>query len=176
MTKLRQNTWIEEKSGKIINCAFNDELTEPPSELKGTPLPGLVRTRAGGAGIVGKAFGVTRVPVVKNQALSTYDPPTGQGIGVSYATSTMDAGHTAGYAVATNILKVGGDVDNQRGCRILNRNVATPLFGKQEKKSLDLISFSIYLQALIIADPDSVQPLPLLVALVKLPAASSVML
>ena len=75
---------------------------------KGT---GLGRILGGGAGMVGKAFGVTRVPVVKNQALPAYDPRTVQGIGVTYATSTMGADHTAGYAVATNILKVGGDVD-----------------------------------------------------------------
>ena len=75
---------------------------------KGTPLG---RILGGGAGMVGKAFGVTRVPVVKNQALPAYDPRTVQGIGVTYATSTMGADHTAGYAVATNILKVGGDVD-----------------------------------------------------------------
>ncbi|MBN2791928.1 MAG: aldehyde ferredoxin oxidoreductase [Desulfuromonadales bacterium] len=75
---------------------------------KGT---GIGRILGGGAGMVGKAFGVTRVPVVKNQALPAYDPRTVQGIGVTYATSTMGADHTAGYAVATNILKVGGDVD-----------------------------------------------------------------
>ncbi|MGK2905178.1 MAG: aldehyde ferredoxin oxidoreductase C-terminal domain-containing protein [Desulfuromonadales bacterium] len=75
---------------------------------KGTALG---RILGGGAGMVGKAFGVTRVPVVKNQALPAYDPRTVQGIGVTYATSTMGADHTAGYAVATNILKVGGDVD-----------------------------------------------------------------
>jgi aldehyde:ferredoxin oxidoreductase len=75
---------------------------------KGT---GLGRILGGGAGMVGKAFGVSRVPVVKNQALPAYDPRTVQGIGVTYATSTMGADHTAGYAVATNILKVGGDVD-----------------------------------------------------------------
>ncbi len=75
---------------------------------KGT---GLGRILGGGAGMVGKAFGVTRVPVVKNQALPAYDPRTVQGIGVTYATSTQGADHTAGYAVATNILKVGGDVD-----------------------------------------------------------------
>jgi aldehyde:ferredoxin oxidoreductase len=34
-----------------------------------------------------------------------------QGIGVTYATSTQGADHTAGYAIATNILKVGGFVD-----------------------------------------------------------------
>ena len=64
-----------------------------------------------GAEATGKAFGVTRIPVVKHQALPAYDPRTVMGIGVTYATSTMGADHTAGYAVATNILKVGGDVD-----------------------------------------------------------------
>jgi len=48
---------------------------------------------------------------VKNQALPAYDPRAVQGIGVTYATSTMGADHTAGYAIATNILKVGGFVD-----------------------------------------------------------------
>ena len=75
---------------------------------KGT---GIGRILGGGAGMTGKAFGVTRVPVVKNQALPAYDPRTVQGIGVTYATTTQGADHTAGYAVATNIMKVGGDVD-----------------------------------------------------------------
>ncbi|MBW6508062.1 MAG: aldehyde ferredoxin oxidoreductase [Desulfuromonadales bacterium] len=75
---------------------------------KGTPLG---RILGGGAEMTGKAFAVERVPVVKGQALPAYDPRTVQGIGVTYATSTMGADHTAGYAVATNILKVGGDVD-----------------------------------------------------------------
>jgi len=34
-----------------------------------------------------------------------------KGIGVTYATTTQGADHTAGYAVATNVLNVGGKVD-----------------------------------------------------------------
>jgi len=49
--------------------------------------------------------------VVKGQAMPAYDPRGIQGIGVTYATSTMGADHTSGYAVATNILNVGGSVD-----------------------------------------------------------------
>ncbi|MDP2267941.1 MAG: aldehyde ferredoxin oxidoreductase C-terminal domain-containing protein, partial [Deltaproteobacteria bacterium] len=64
-----------------------------------------------GAAITGKVFGVERVPVVKDQALPAYDPRAIQGIGVTYATSTQGADHTAGYAITANILKVGGDVD-----------------------------------------------------------------
>jgi len=75
---------------------------------KGTPLG---RILGGGTAHVGRSFGVTRVPVVKNQAIPAYDPRPIKGIGVTYATSTMGADHTAGYAIATNILNVGGKVD-----------------------------------------------------------------
>jgi len=75
---------------------------------KGTPLG---RILGGGAGSVGRAYGVTRVPVVKNQGIPAYDPRSVKGIGITYATSTMGADHTAGYAIATNILNVGGYVD-----------------------------------------------------------------
>jgi aldehyde:ferredoxin oxidoreductase len=75
---------------------------------RGTPLG---RILGNGAAVTGKAFGVERVPVVKGQAMPAYDPRAVQGIGVTYATSTMGADHTAGYAIATNILKVGGYVD-----------------------------------------------------------------
>jgi aldehyde:ferredoxin oxidoreductase len=75
---------------------------------KGTPLG---RVLGSGAAVTGKVFGVERVPVVKGQSMPAYDPRAVQGIGVTYATSTMGADHTAGYAVMTNIMKVGGDVD-----------------------------------------------------------------
>ncbi|MEW5908249.1 MAG: aldehyde ferredoxin oxidoreductase C-terminal domain-containing protein [Thermodesulfobacteriota bacterium] len=75
---------------------------------KGTDLG---RILGGGAAVTGKVFGVERVPVVKGQSMPAYDPRAVQGIGVTYATSTMGADHTAGYAVATNILGVGGSVN-----------------------------------------------------------------
>ncbi len=75
---------------------------------KGTALG---RILGSGAAVTGKAFGVERVPVVKGQALPAYDPRPIQGIGVTYATSTMGADHTAGYAICQNILNVGGTVD-----------------------------------------------------------------
>ncbi len=75
---------------------------------KGTPLG---RILGNGAAVTGKVLGVERVPVVKGQALPAYDPRGIQGMGVTYATSPMGADHTAGYAVATNIMKVGGYVD-----------------------------------------------------------------
>jgi aldehyde:ferredoxin oxidoreductase len=89
---------------------------------KGTPLG---RILGGGAGSVGKTYGVTRVPVVKNQAIPAYDPRSVKGIGITYATSTMGADHTAGYAIATNILNVGGFVDplKKEGQVELSRNL-----------------------------------------------------
>ncbi|HJV34689.1 aldehyde ferredoxin oxidoreductase family protein [Geomonas sp.] len=75
---------------------------------KGTPLG---RILGGGAGSVGRTYGVVRVPVVKNQGIPAYDPRSVKGIGITYATSTMGADHTSGYTIATNILNVGGYVD-----------------------------------------------------------------
>ena len=74
----------------------------------GTPLG---RILGNGAAVAGQVFGVERVPVVKRQSMPAYDPRAVQGIGVTYATTTMGADHTAGYAVATNLLGVGGSVD-----------------------------------------------------------------
>lgn len=90
----------------------------------GTGSP-LGRILGNGAGFTGKAFGVTRVPVVKNQAIPAYDPRAVKGVGLTYATTPMGADHTAGYAVATNILKVGGFVDplGKAGQVELSRNL-----------------------------------------------------
>jgi len=74
----------------------------------GTPLG---KVLGNGAAVTGKVFGVEHVPVVKGQALPAYDPRAVQGIGVTYATSPMGGDHTAGYCIATNILKCGGFVD-----------------------------------------------------------------
>lgn len=89
---------------------------------KGT---GIGRIIGNGAGSVGRAFGVTRVPVVKNQAIPAYDPRAIKGMGITYATSTMGADHTMGYTVATNILNVGGSVDpmSKEGQVELSRNL-----------------------------------------------------
>ncbi|HBA88783.1 MAG TPA: aldehyde ferredoxin oxidoreductase [Geobacter sp.] len=89
---------------------------------KGTPLG---RILGGGAGSVGRAYGVTRVPVVKNQGIPAYDPRSVKGIGITYATSTMGADHTSGYTIATNILNVGGYVDplKKEGQVELSRNL-----------------------------------------------------
>jgi len=74
----------------------------------GTPIG---RILGSGAGNLGKLYGLVRVPVVKNQSIPAYEPRAIKGQGVTYATTPMGADHTAGYAVATNILNSGGFVD-----------------------------------------------------------------
>jgi len=88
--------------GKEVHRLLTEEIA------KGTPLG---RILGGGTGSVGRTYGVTRVPVVKNQGIPAYDPRSVKGIGITYATSTMGADHTSGYTIATNILNVGGFVD-----------------------------------------------------------------
>ena len=47
----------------------------------------------------GKALGVSRIPAVKGQAMSAYDPRVVKGTAVTYATSPQGADHTAGLTV-----------------------------------------------------------------------------
>lgn len=70
----------------------------------------LGRIIGNGCAYTAEAYGVDRVPVVKNQSMPAYDPRAVKGVGVTYATTPQGADHTAGYAVCQNILKVGGDV------------------------------------------------------------------
>jgi aldehyde:ferredoxin oxidoreductase len=93
------------------------------NEVKeGTPLG---RILGSGAAVTGKVYGVSRVPVVKDQAIPAYDPRSVKGIGITYCTTTMGADHTAGYTIATNILKCGGFVDplKKEGQLELSRNL-----------------------------------------------------
>lgn len=73
----------------------------------------LGRILANGTEFTGKGLGVWRVPTVKGQGLPAYDPRAIKGIGVTYATTPMGADHTAGYAIATEIMGVGGQADPQ---------------------------------------------------------------
>jgi len=110
----------------------------------------LGRIIGSGAEVAGKVFGVTRVPAVKSQGLPAYDPRACKGIGVTYATTPMGADHTAGYAVATNILKVGGYVDPLKpaGQVDLSRNlqIATA--------ALDSTGLCLFVAFAVLDDPE----------------------
>ncbi len=119
---------------------------------KGTPLGKILGS---GAAVAGKVFGVEKVPVVKNQALPAYDPRAIQGIGVTYATTPMGADHTAGYAIATNILKNGGYVDplKPEGQVELSRNlqIATA--------AIDSTGMCLFIAFAVLDQPETFQAL-----------------
>ncbi len=115
---------------------------------QGTPLG---RILGNGTALTAKAFGIERAPVVKGQAMPAYDPRAVKGIGVTYATTTMGADHTAGYAVTANILKVGGDVDplSSQGQIELSRNlqIATA--------ALDATGYCLFIAFAILDQPET---------------------
>lgn len=119
---------------------------------KGTPLG---RILGSGAAVTGKVLGVEKVAVVKGQALPAYDPRAIKGIGVTYATSTMGADHTAGYAITTNILKVGGFIDplKTEGQIELSRNlqIATA--------AIDSTGMCLFIAFAIMDQPETFQAL-----------------
>ncbi|HMZ06191.1 MAG TPA: aldehyde ferredoxin oxidoreductase C-terminal domain-containing protein [Anaerolineales bacterium] len=67
---------------------------------KGTDLG---RTIGDGAVAVGKKFGVERVPVVKGQSMSAYEPRSIKGTGVTYATTPQGADHTCGLTIRAQV-------------------------------------------------------------------------
>ncbi len=115
----------------------------------------LGRILGSGAAVTGRVFGVERVPVVKGQSMPAYDPRGVQGIGVTYATSTQGADHTAGYAVTANILGVGGKVDalKPEGQIELSRNlqIATT--------AIDSTGMCLFIAFAILDQPETFQAL-----------------
>jgi aldehyde:ferredoxin oxidoreductase len=83
----------------------------------GTPLG---RVLGHGAAVTGRVLGVRRVPVVKRQAMSAYDPRAIKGTGVTYATSPQGADHTAGLTIRSKIdhLDPEGQADLSRTAQI----------------------------------------------------------
>jgi aldehyde:ferredoxin oxidoreductase len=64
---------------------------------------GLGRVLGDGAVSVGKAYNIERVPAVKGQAMSGYEPRSIKGTGVTYATTPQGADHTAGLTIRAKI-------------------------------------------------------------------------
>ncbi|MEZ4605318.1 MAG: aldehyde ferredoxin oxidoreductase C-terminal domain-containing protein [Deinococcales bacterium] len=51
---------------------------------------------AQGTARVGEHYGIKRIPVIKKQAISAYDPRTIEATGISMMTTAQGADHTAG--------------------------------------------------------------------------------
>ncbi|HLF75042.1 MAG TPA: aldehyde ferredoxin oxidoreductase C-terminal domain-containing protein [Anaerolineales bacterium] len=67
---------------------------------KGTELG---RTLGDGAVAMGRQYGVERVPAVKGQAMSAYEPRSIKGTGLTYATTPQGADHTAGLTIRARV-------------------------------------------------------------------------
>lgn len=61
------------------------------------------RMLGNGAAATGKMLGVERVPTVKGQAMSAYEPRVIKGTGVTYATSPQGADHTSGLTIRAKV-------------------------------------------------------------------------
>lgn len=86
-----------------------------------------------GAGYCGRVLGVERVPTVKNQAISGYDPRGVKGTGITYITSPMGADHTAGLTVFAPV-----DHHQAAGQKELSRRMQ---IGRAAYDSLGLCAF-----------------------------------
>jgi aldehyde:ferredoxin oxidoreductase len=67
---------------------------------RGAPLG---RILGSGVANAGKILGVRRIPAVKGQALSSYDPRAIKGTGVTYATSPQGGDHTCGLTIRAKV-------------------------------------------------------------------------
>ena len=106
------------EAGTTLAVAMEGGLTEMGNGKGALNLMEEIRKRtptgkilANGTEITGKVLGVTRIPTSKGQGFPAYDPRGIKGIGVTYATTPMGADHTAGYAIATEIMGIGGQAD-----------------------------------------------------------------
>jgi len=83
---------------------------------KGTELG---RVLGDGAAAMGKKYNVERVPVVKGQAMSAYEPRAIKGTGVTYATTPQGADHTCGLTIRAKVdhLDPKGQVELSRGAQ-----------------------------------------------------------
>ncbi|MBI5842277.1 MAG: aldehyde ferredoxin oxidoreductase [Chloroflexi bacterium] len=74
---------------------------------KGTELG---RVLGDGAVTVGRKYNVERVPAVKGQAMSAYEPRSIKGTGVTYATTPQGADHTCGLTIRAKVNHLDPDV------------------------------------------------------------------
>ena len=85
---------------------------------------GLGRILGNGAAAVGKMYGVERVPVVKGQAMSAYEPRAIKGTGITFATSPQGADHTCGLTIRAKV-----DHLDPKGQMPLSRNAQINMAG-----------------------------------------------
>jgi len=99
----------------LMEFGDGDKALELVDEIrKGTELG---RILGEGAAAMGEKYNVERVPVVKRQAMSAYEPRAIKGTGVTFATSPQGADHTCGLTIRAKIdhLDPKGQAELSRG-------------------------------------------------------------
>ena len=66
-----------------------------------------------GATTTGKKLGIERVPAVKGQAMSGYEPRAIKGTGLTYASSPQGADHTAGLTIRAKVNHLDPNVQKE---------------------------------------------------------------
>ncbi len=136
--------------GGLLEFGAGDGAIKLLNEIrKKTPLGRII---ANGTEFTGRAFGVTRVPTVKGQSFPAYDPRAIKGIGVTYATTPMGADHTAGYAIAPEILGSGGKtdpLDPKKAEQSRNLQVATA--------ALDATGYCLFIAFAVLDIPEALE-------------------
>jgi aldehyde:ferredoxin oxidoreductase len=85
----------------LMKFGDSEMVIELINEIKNNTSLG--RIIGSGAVTTGRIFGIEKVPAVKGQAMSAYDPRAIKGTGVTYATSPQGADHTAGLTIRAKV-------------------------------------------------------------------------
>jgi len=85
----------------LMNWGDGDRALELVGEIRRNTELG--RTLGDGAVATGRKLGIERVPAVKGQAMSAYEPRSIKGTGVTFATSPQGADHTAGLTIRAQV-------------------------------------------------------------------------
>lgn len=85
----------------LMKFGDSEMVIELINEIKNNTAVG--RIIGSGAVTTGRIFGIEKVPAVKGQAMSAYDPRAIKGTGVTYATSPQGADHTAGLTIRAKV-------------------------------------------------------------------------
>ncbi len=130
----------------LMNFGDGERALELIDEIsQGTPLGRLLGS---GATTTGRVLNVRRIPAVKGQAMSSYDPRAIKGTGVTYATSPQGADHTSGLTIRANInhLKPEGQAKASRNAQY---NMA----------GYDTLGACVFAGSGFVASPDSIRDL-----------------
>ena len=129
----------------LLEFGDTAKVMEIMNEIRlGTPLGRII---GNGAALAGKILGVQRVPVVKNQALSAYDPRAIKGTGVTYATSPQGGDHTSGLTIRAKV-----DHTDPKGQVELSRNSQYNSAGYDSLGACLMGSFGFALDSTIVPD------------------------